>query len=200
MAKFLKSIFLFPFTLAILLVITLSPEIGLGTSIFSIDANPRVYTSPPLQTVTLAQVQRVSKTRLQVARIRYDMSEAEVVKRLGKPQNRNYTENDQCFGAATSTLTYPELDINLGADKRNTQRVYSVKTTSTKFATGDGVRIGDSRQKVFNTYGRTNEIRLEDKPGFTYLVYPTTQDRLLYLEFVLKDGVVVELGYNATIC
>ncbi|MEB3179998.1 MAG: hypothetical protein VKL59_13310 [Nostocaceae cyanobacterium] len=166
----------------------------------SIDKNPTLVSSQRLQTVALVQKQRLSKARLQVAGIRYDMTEAEVIKRLGKPQQRMYTETEQCFGGPTSTLTYPELEINLGADRKNTLRTYSVKTTGTKFATVDGVRIGDTRQKVFNTYGRADETALEYRPGFTYISYPASKDGLVYLEFVLKDGCVVELGYNATIC
>ncbi|QKD81890.1 hypothetical protein HPC62_06470 [Thermoleptolyngbya sichuanensis A183] len=80
--------------------------------------------------------------------IALSMNEAAVRQRLGEPM-RVLKDETECCGTLT-VLDYPTLSLGLTEDG-----VFSYEITSSEMATADGVRVGDTRQKLVATYGQT---------------------------------------------
>jgi hypothetical protein len=83
-----------------------------------------------------------------IGEISLSMNEAEIRQRLGEPM-RVLRDETGCCGTLT-ILDYPTLSLGLTEDG-----VYSYEITSSDMATADGVRVGDTRQKLVATYGQT---------------------------------------------
>ncbi|MBF2084758.1 hypothetical protein [Thermoleptolyngbya sp. C42_A2020_037] len=86
--------------------------------------------------------------------ISLSMNEAAVRQRLGEPM-RVLRDETGCCGTLT-ILDYPTFSLGLTEDG-----VYSYEITSSEMATADGVRVGDTRQKLIATYGQAGTSTAE---------------------------------------
>jgi hypothetical protein len=153
--------------------------------------------SQPSQSFIVANNQstpQISYARLGIGGINLSMTEAQVRQKLGRPR-RVENWNSPAVGKGR-TLTYPNLIVRLVEDgrpgKQGNFSVYDVSTTSRQSATVDGVRVGDSRGKVINTYGQPTEERKEGNA--VYLVYNISfNDFPTAFIFKLQNGRVTEM-------
>lgn len=96
--------------------------------------------------------------RVGVGGITLSMEEAEVRRILGKPIKQEKDRYLQIAGDYSRTLRYPGLNIDLLEDSRKGGfYVYQIESTSSEYATVDGIKVGDSLEKVIATYGNTEE-------------------------------------------
>ncbi|HAO10776.1 MAG TPA: hypothetical protein DCQ51_06295 [Planktothrix sp. UBA8407] len=80
--------------------------------------------------------------------VRLGMSVEAAKRKLGKPQRDETKPAGPAIGGKIRTLTYQGLTVAAWEGK-----VYLMSTTNPKFTTIDGVKVGDSKQKVIKTYG-----------------------------------------------
>jgi hypothetical protein len=117
----------------------------------------------------------LERSRLQVGGIRIGTSE-QVVRRLGKPLS--VTDEPNPNYRRVQRLIFPGITV-LVADGF----VTLVYTQDPKFATIDGIRVGDPKAKVLKTYGTT----AEEKDGRTRLLRYTNDAEAAFLVFALEN-------------
>ncbi len=90
----------------------------------------------------------VDDSVLTINNVRLGQTEAEVRAILGPPTSKSEPKHEEVLPDVTWTLSYPDLTVRFTG-----QRVAEVTCMAETCATSDGVRIGDSRQKVERAYG-----------------------------------------------
>ncbi|MBD2198442.1 MULTISPECIES: hypothetical protein [Calothrix] len=135
------------------------------------------------------QVKGITIERLGIGGVKLDMSEAQVRKILGKPVK---VENQfmPAIGKVR-TLKYRGISIDLAEDfPENKFTVYQIKATSNKYATLDGVKVGDSPSKITRTYGNTDAYK---EGNLTRLSYSIENPSPAGLNFTLEKGKITEI-------
>ncbi|BAY93181.1 MULTISPECIES: hypothetical protein [unclassified Tolypothrix] len=131
----------------------------------------------------------LTEEQLGIGGIKLSMREIQVRKILGKPVK---VENiDSPAIGRIRTLKYPDITVDL--DEGGTPgkfTVYQIKVTSNKYATIDGVKVGDGQSKVIRTYGKA-EIYKED--NLTRINYGLENPSPAGLNFTFKNGKVIEI-------
>jgi hypothetical protein len=82
------------------------------------------------------------------------ITKATLLKKLGRPLKKSAQQNDDCNGFAYTKWTYPgfTIDVTTSNSKVNQDFVAAIEVTSPKFATIDGIRVGDPLSKVASLY------------------------------------------------
>jgi hypothetical protein len=80
--------------------------------------------------------------------IRFGLSEKQVMRQFGKPQNRKIGMN---CGDQTIKLTYKNIAMLLFIDAEKSQ-VFKIETASRLYRTDQGIRVGDSIEKAKAAY------------------------------------------------
>lgn len=114
---------------------------------------------------------------------------------LGEPVNEKIEElkGDGFTGCLLKTLTYDGLELELFSPNNPARQAYWVMTMriwSADFATAQNITIGDSRQKLAETYPNlhTNDTN-PDNAEYEL----ADQDAYKYIRFNVKDGKVAEI-------
>jgi hypothetical protein len=148
-----------------------------------------IVQKPPTQ----PQTSGLPIARVRLGKIRPFMLEKEVRQILGTPK-RIENENSPAVGKLRS-LFYPDITIRLVEDtNKRSFSVYSFSTTSPKYATPDGVRVGDSQDRVIKIYGKTQDER--DKQLIVLRYEINLKDIPASLTFAIKGKRVVEISYS----
>lgn len=109
----------------------------------------------------------IDYSRLGIGGVRLGMSVDEAKRKLGKPQRDETKPGGKAMGGKIRTLTYSKLTVAAWDGK-----VYLISTTNPKFVTIDGIKVGDSTQKVVKTYGYGSQ---SVQGGVTRLIYSNDQ-------------------------
>ena len=128
-------------------------------------------------------------------KIRPGMSEAEVLKILGKPTSTK-TEFMPPIDDNTRTLQYPAISISLvpHPNKPSNFFVYQFVTRSPKFATPTGIKVGDRQSQVIKAYGKPY---LSEQGEVTSLIYGVgSKDSAAGFLFDIKAGKVTKIDYT----
>ncbi|OKH53355.1 hypothetical protein NIES2101_10885 [Calothrix sp. HK-06] len=136
-----------------------------------------------------AQTTNLSYERIGVGGIKLSMSEAQVRKILGKPVK----VTNGFLGAVgkTRTLKYSGITVDLGEGSQpGNFNVYQIKANSSKYATPDGVKIGDSQNKLISTYGKIEASRNGNVSRFNYSI---SNPSPTIFSFTVKNGKVIEI-------
>ena len=132
----------------------------------------------------------IAYNRLQIGGVNLSMSEVQVRKVLGQP--REIKNGYMGIAGKTRTLRYPGLTINLLERDKSTNNffVYEIEADSSRYATKDGVKIGDRISKVTNIYGRTE---LSETDSATTLNYTVNSTSPAYFVFTIQNGKVKKI-------
>jgi hypothetical protein len=109
--------------------------------------NPTIATLETMLTATQNPI-ALNYSRMGIGGVRLGMSVEAAKRKLGKPQRDETKPAGPAIGGKIRTLTYQGLTVAAWEGK-----VYLMSTTNPKFTTIDGVKVGDSKQKVIKTYG-----------------------------------------------
>jgi hypothetical protein len=142
------------------------------------------------RTARASETTPLNFSQVQVGGVRLGDSEDEVIATLGAPQQRAQSRLNDGLGI-TLSLRYPGLQIGL-TQTSDASAVSFLKATSSQYATVDGVRVGDNRQKILDTYG--TPASEDPTQGLIRYRYESTS-----LFFILQGDRIVELGYSSEI-
>ncbi|ARV60539.1 hypothetical protein BZZ01_19590 [Nostocales cyanobacterium HT-58-2] len=135
------------------------------------------------------QSTKISYERIGVGGVKLSMSEQQVRHILGKPVK----VTNGFLGAVgkTRTLEYSGITVDLGEDSQpGSFRVYQIKANSSKYATPNGIKIGDSQEKLMQTYGK---IEMSKNGNVTYFNYGISQPSPTSFMFTVKNGKITEI-------
>jgi hypothetical protein len=136
-----------------------------------------------------AQTTNLSYDRIGVGGIKLSMSEAQVRKILGKPVK--VTNGFLGIIGKTKTLKYSGITVELGeGSKPGSYDVYHIKANGSNYATPDGVKIGDSQNKLIRTYGK---IKPSKSGNVTQFNYGIDKPSPTIFNFTVKNGKVIEI-------
>jgi hypothetical protein len=151
-----------------------------------VQALPTTTVNEPISQQT-KQSRKIPYNRLIIGGISLDMSENNVRKILGKPLT---TKNGyEAVAGKTRTLQYTGLTVKLLEDVKPTGKffVYEITTTSPKYPTVDGVKVGDNLAKVTRIYGKP------ESSSSTNLSYAVDNSSPTYFNFTSKNGKVTKI-------
>lgn len=116
-------------------------------------------------------------SQLRIGNVALEDSETTVIQRLGKPQRIKALESPAI--GLVRTFYYPGLRLELAEGEDGRFFVFSIHTDVTKYATQDGIRVGDSKEKVLATYGQASEFTDNGKMTLVYSL-PESYSRLSF--------------------
>ncbi|AUT02615.1 hypothetical protein CLI64_20700 [Nostoc sp. CENA543] len=135
------------------------------------------------------QTKGITTRSLEVGKIKLSMSEQVVRRLLGKPLK---VEN-KFFPAIGNVRTLKYSGITIDLDEGVQPRyftVYQITVTSPKYATVNGIKVGDSQAKVLKVYGKPPN---SENGQFTTLSYGIDEPSPAGLNFTIKNGKVAEI-------
>ncbi len=140
--------------------------------------------------MTPNQSRGIAYNRLQIGGVRLSMSEVQVKRVLGQP--REIKNGYMAIAGKTRTLLYSGLTVNLLEDGKPNGNffVYEIKADSSRYATKDGVKVGDRVSNVTSIYGRTE---LSETDSATTLSYPVNSTSPAYFVFTIQNGKVTKI-------
>lgn len=120
-------------------------------------------------------------------KIEMNVDATELIKKLGEPSGR--FEEESCAGLGMEiTYYYNGFDlVTYRTTDSDAEKTYNVYFKDDTVATVEGVRVGDSAEKVISTYGVGAEGDTQIK----------TSKGNCDIYFVLSDGVVTSVEYIA---
>jgi hypothetical protein len=191
-------------TAKILSASIVSCSIGLSTLFYldpglsQIESANKIISDDNLAQTTQRKGQIPAK-RMNIVGVKIGTKISEVIKLLGKPKRQKISSGAPSIEGDYVDLFYSGLEVRLTTDRPNkllTATVYEVTIKGSRYSTGDGIRIGDSQNKVIQTYG-TPEINIvESKKFISYWKKPYGTGGL---SFEIKDGVVREISLAVSI-
>jgi hypothetical protein len=126
--------------------------------------------------------------RVGIGGITLGMTEAEVRTILGQPIKQEKDFYLPIAGDYSRTLRYGGLNIDLLEDSRDGKfYVYQLEATTSEYATIDGVRVGDTVEKVIAAYGN---IGGDDDTGFSYKV---DSESPVFFNISIENGIVTNI-------
>lgn len=154
----------------------------------AIAVDPPVTQSPPTQTPP----RQLSLQNLEIGGISTLSTEAQVRAKLGKPR-RLEEKYWPCCGKIR-IFDYPSLRVQLIENVQGGAfSVFSVSTQSARWATRDGVRMGDSRQRVIERYGPPSSVQPQGE--IVRLTYFLDADAA-QLSFEVRNNRVVRMSFD----
>lgn len=164
---------------------------GAILSLASLFAQPLAVQALPTGTTVNYQISQNTKqsrkipyNRLVIGGVGLGTSETQVKKVLGKPLS---TKNIYMpIAGKTRTLKYSGITVKLLEDVKPTGKffVYEIEATSSKYATVDGIKVGDSASKLTRIYGKP------ESGNTTRLSYAVDYSSPTYFNFTLEKGKV----------
>ncbi|AFZ25927.1 hypothetical protein Cylst_3809 [Cylindrospermum stagnale PCC 7417] len=136
------------------------------------------------------QVKKIPYKRLVIGGVGLGMAETQVRKVLGQPLT---TKNiDMPIAGKTRTLEYSGITVKLLEDAKPTGKffVYEIEAKSSKYATLDKVKVGDSATKVTTIYGKP------ESGDTTRLNYAVDYSSPTYFYFTLGKGKVKSIVFG----
>jgi hypothetical protein len=122
--------------------------------------------------------------------IKFELSERQVYKILGKPLKREQSKLEQCGEPAATYVfyNYRNSEVELG-EYQGKIGVKSFKTTDRRFRTNKGIRVGDSIKKA-----QSADPSLQKANGDTWISSETW-----FLMETNKKGIItsISLGYES---
>ncbi|KAF3884697.1 MULTISPECIES: hypothetical protein [Nostocales] len=136
------------------------------------------------------QTKTIRYERIGVGGIRLSMSEAQVRQILGKPVK--VTNGFLGIVGKTRTLQYSGITVDLaeGSQPGNFD-VYQIKANGSKYGTPDGVKIGDSQEKLMKIYGKSQPTQNGNVTHFNYSIDKPSPTSFV---FTIKNGKVTEIS------
>ncbi|MBD2385617.1 hypothetical protein H6G32_09405 [Cylindrospermum sp. FACHB-282] len=133
------------------------------------------------------QFKKLPYKRLVIGSVSLGMSETQVRKALGKPLSAK--NGYEAIAGKTRTLQYSGLTVKLLEDIKPTGKyfVYEIEATSSKYATVDGIKVGDNTSKVTRIYGKP------ESGDTTRLSYAVDYSSPTYFNFTLEKGKVKKI-------
>ena len=133
----------------------------------------------------------------EVGWMRADDSTEKVVSIFGQPKSIQEKDASGPYGSGYiwRTYVYDDLSVTFLARNSGGSWLRSLSTTSTSLYTKSGIRIGDSLDRVKQTYqtGKVNYNSYTGKNYYTYHVFPQS------LSFLIGgDGKVAEIRFGFT--
>jgi hypothetical protein len=141
----------------------------------------------------------ISARRMNIAGVKIGAKIPGVIKLLGKPVRKKVETGSPSIEGDYVDLFYSGLQVRSitnSSKQLSTATVYAVIVQSSRYSTGDGIRIGDSQSKVIKTYGTPEESIVESKKFISYWKKPYGTGGL---SFEIKDGVVKEISLAVSI-
>jgi hypothetical protein len=127
----------------------------------------------------------ISPERARINGLGIGSSEAEVVAAFGRPARIDGHGFDEIEGKPARTINYDGIEIYLVGGE-----IFNLECRSRVCVTTDGIRVGDSAEKVLAVLGPGQ--RFEEDDGTEVLHYPVSgADVALIL--TLRDGKLIEL-------
>lgn len=160
----------------------------------AIAASPSPAPEPPAP-VAQALGTPLPIEQLAIAGISLQAPESVIRQRFGEPISQS-DEDWACCGMVRTLGYAPDTTIKLLESlDSSTFEVFSFNTRNPDLATRAGIRVGDSRQTLIQTYGPPDGTREEG--GYTLLFYGAPDEYAAALWFKLEGDRVVEIGYDA---
>ncbi|GEM_PF-6112330 len=132
-----------------------------------------------IQELLEGETEYINKSQLYIGDLTLFLSKDEMIKYLGKPDsiiNQEYYYDD-------------EFTIIVQSDK-----IWDIVCKSPKYATPDGIKIGDTKEKVIETYGQTKSIKNKETEIMFYESYSTFNSTVpLYLILTTKNNIVEKI-------
>jgi hypothetical protein len=117
------------------------------------------------------------------------MSETQVRKILGKPVK--VVDGFLGIIGKTRTLTYSGITVYLGQGSQpGSFNVYEIKANISRYATPDGIKIGDNEEKLMKIYGKVEPSQNGDLTQYNYSIEKPSPTSLI---FTVKNGKVIEI-------
>ncbi len=170
---------------------------GALLSLASLFAQPLAVQALPINTGSNYQIsqntqpsKKIPYNRLVIARISLSTPEAQVRKILGKPLK---TKNGyEAVAGKTRTLEYSGLTVKLLENANSTGKfsVYEITANSSKYATIDGIKVGDSILKVKKIYGQPQSSDTNS------LSYEVNNSSPAYFNFAIRNGKVTKIIFG----
>lgn len=136
------------------------------------------------------QSTRIRYERIGVGGVTLSMSETQVRRVLGKPVK--VTNGFLGIIGKTRTLTYRGITVYLGEGSQPGKfDVYEIKANGSRFATPDGVKIGDSQDKLIRTYGNIQPSKNGNVTQFNYSIEKPSPTSFI---FTVKNGRIIEIN------
>jgi hypothetical protein len=157
-------------------------------------ATTAIAVDPPLRPSAPVQPspRQLSRQQLEIGGISTLSTEAQVRAKLGKP--RRLEEKDWPCCGKIRIFDYPSLRVQLiETVPGGAFSVFSVSTQSARWATRDGVRIGDSRQRVIDRYGPPSSV--QPQGAIVRLTY-FLEAEAAQLSFEVRSDRVVRLSFD----
>ncbi len=150
--------------------------------------DPPALQSLPAQTPP----RQLSRQQLDIGGISTLSTEAQVRAKLGKP--RRFEAKDWPCCGKIRIFDYSSLRVQLIENvQARTFSVFSVSTQSPRWATRDGVRVGDSRQRVIERYGPPSSEQTQGEiVRLTYFL----EAEAAQLSFEVRNNRVVRMGFD----
>jgi hypothetical protein len=148
---------------------------------------------------TIQRKGEIPDRRMNIAGVKIGMKIPNVIKLLGKPIRQKVETGSPSIEGDYVELFYSGLQVRAitnSSKKLSTATVYEVTVQSSRYSTGDGIRLGDSQNKVIKTYGTPEERVVEPKKFISYWKKPYGTGGL---SFEIKDGVVKEISLAVSI-
>lgn len=133
------------------------------------------------------QSRKVPLKLLVIGGVGLGTTETQVRKVLGKPLSAK--NGYEAVAGKIRTLQYSGLTVKLLEDVKPTGKyfVYEIEATSSKYATVDGIKVGDSTAKVRRIYGNP------ESGNTTRLSYTVDDSSPRYFYFTLEKGKVKKI-------
>lgn len=124
------------------------------------------------------ELEYIRESQLYIGDLTLYLSKEDMIKYLGEPDS---IKHDNYY--------YDGLKVLVP----NNEKIWDVICTNPKYSTADGIRIGDSKQKVLNAYGTTKTFTNEDIKTMIYENYNIFDPFPLYLKFEIKNNIVQKI-------
>jgi hypothetical protein len=160
-----------------------------------------VYAAPHQTAMLQSEFPASPSPNSSLGGIKFNMSERQVQRILGKPRKREQSRLEQCGEPAANYVfyTYKNLQVELNEHQGKTF-VGKVITTDRRFRTNKGIRVGDSIKKAqaadrtLAKVDRSDSNDPEDKKFDTW-----TSGETMFLMTANKRGIItsISLGYES---
>ncbi|MBE9228792.1 hypothetical protein IQ264_25605 [Phormidium sp. LEGE 05292] len=169
----------------IALAATSLSTVGATTLRMPATAQQTTIATPQKMMLALNQFRGIAYKRLQIGGVNLSMSEVQVRKVLGQP--RKIKNGYMGVAGKTRTLQYPGITVKLleGSKPTDNFSVYEIEADSSRYATKDGVKVGDRVSKVMSIYGKIDSA--------TTLNYRVNSSSPTYFVFTIQNGKVTKI-------
>ena len=121
----------------------------------------------------------ISKSQLYIGDLTLFLPKNKMIQYLGRP--------DSITG---NWYHYDRLEILV----EKASGIWDIICSNPKYLTPDGIKVGDSKEKVINTYGRTISFKKDKMETMIYEHFSIIVETVpLYLKFEIEDNIVAKI-------